>query len=308
MFRFPVFFLLVLILAAGQVSAQELTLYTFPPPRDLNWKSPQSLAFCAAVGNRLVVTHLKHKHTFGHVFIELKGDGYHELTGSTTAPDAPADAEMITKHGHGLGVFFAPLKGALDPKEGLEKELVERYKSGRVAFIRFKLNPTTFERLKTFLREYKERGYNNIYNGTNEPRKGKGAGCSIFGIAFLELAGFLHPVWVREWVRERLIPREFIGGPITGNRVSLKQTLIDSRWAKPSEPHMVLRLYDPELMFKWIREAWKMEHHKALHANPNETVSVKPGEASRDKRGNAFGLVYDCRHVLTPTDPIWQTE
>jgi len=110
MFRFPVYFLLVLILATGQVTAQELTLYTFPPPRDLNWKSPQSLAFCAAVGNRLVVTHLKHKHTFGHVFIELKGDGYHELTGSTTAPDAPADAEMITKHGHGLGVFFAPLK------------------------------------------------------------------------------------------------------------------------------------------------------------------------------------------------------
>jgi hypothetical protein len=305
--RYSLWVLVLVLLAAGHLTAQELTLYTMPPPRDLNWKNPQTLAFGAALGNRLVLTHVKHKHTFGHVFIELKGEGYHELTGSTTAPDAPADAEMITKHGHGLGVFFAPLKGALDPKEGLEKELVDRYKSGRVAYIRFKLSPSTFERLQTFLKEYKERGYNQIYNGTNEPRKGKGAGCSIFGVVFLELAGLLHPVWVKEWVRERLIPLEFIGGPLTGKRVSLKQTLVNSRWAKPSEPHMVLRLYDPELMYKWIGLTWKNLQHESLHANPAGKGSTPAaGKATIEKRGNALGLVYDCRHVPTPTDPIWQ--
>lgn len=321
---FAVVNLLGMVIPASAV-AQELTLYTFPPPRPLNWASPFTLSFGAGVGNRFTFSHIKHKHTFGHVFIELRGpNGERWLTGSTTAPDAPSDADYVTKRGYGLGVLFTGLQGALDPAPGLDAELVDRYQSGRVAFMTFKLKPATFVRMARFLKEYQERGYHKIYNGLNRPREGLGAGCSIFGMAFLEIGGLMRPEYPRDWVVSVRIPEHLIGGPATGRRVSLFKAMT-GRWAREDEPHRVLSLYDPQLMYVWInKEYQKRRFDQVLHRSPgNDRGSgVQPAPARPESagprdivgryfpikpvaRGKALGLEIDCTRMPTPTEPLF---
>lgn len=295
----------VVLILVPELQAQELTLYTMPPPRSLNWDSPWTLAFSAAVGNRFTFTHIKHKHTFGHVFIELKGpNGERELTGSTTAPDAPSDSDKITKEGYGLGVFWADLKGTLETPESLDPQMADRYKTGRIAFITYKLHPKTYERLSTFLREYRARGYGNIYNGMNRPREGLGAGCSMFGVVFLELAGLLHPEFEKKWIVSRNVPNALIGGPLTGRKVSVKNAIL-SRWAKDTEPHTVLSLYDPDLIYNWVLKEWEQAKFNRLHgvSTPERGYLNRMQYVRRQK---ALGLSFDVSDIAPPTDPIWQ--
>ena len=285
--------------------AQELVLYTMPPPGSLDWSSPRSLVFGAAVANRLTFTHVKHKHTFGHVFIELRGpDGQSEFAGSTTAPDAPSDADFITKHGYGLGVFFANFRGALDTRESLVPQIADREKSGRLGFITFKLNRAQYNRLTTFLKEYKERGYDKIYNGLNRPREGLGAGCSAFGIAFLEVGGFHRPMFAKQWVVSVRLPEQLIGGPLTGRKVSLTKTLM-SRWAREDEPHRVLSLYDPDLMFKWITRMHQASRFQQLHPAPADGSGDYTDRPKLVKRGKAVGIEYDVSREPLPREPIF---
>jgi hypothetical protein len=138
---------IVLLLVGTQLFAQahEFILYSFPPASPLNWSTPLKLAYGAGLKGRMVFEHGKNKHTIGHCFMELKSpDGDRELTGSTTAPDAPSDADFVTKLGYGLGVLFAPMKGALDSSEKLDEELLQRYDTGKVIFLRFIINEEAY--------------------------------------------------------------------------------------------------------------------------------------------------------------------
>lgn len=299
-------------------SAQELTVYTMPPPRSLNWSTPLSLAFGAAVGNRFTFSHIKHKHTFGHVFIELRGpNGERELTGSTTAPDAPSDADYVTKRGYGLGVLFAPLQGALETPESLDPQMLDRYQTGRMAFMTFKLSRGNWARMERFLKEYRERGYGKIYNGLNRPREGLGAGCSIFGVVFLEIGGLMRPEFARDWTVSVRIPEKLIGGLDTGRHVKMTSAVL-GRWAKPDEPHRVLTLYDPDLMFKWINRKWEqVRFAQDLHPDGSAVGLGDPGEKNQVghwfpvkpvRRGKVLGLEIDCRGMRPPAEPLWQGE
>ncbi len=295
------------LLVVPELQAQELTLYTMPPPGHLDWSSPRGLMFDAAIANRLTFTHIKHKHTFGHCFIELRGpNGERELTGSTTAPDAPSDADFVTKKGYGLGVFWADFHGALDPAESLDAQLPDRYKSGRIGFIVFKINTPMWQRLNQYLQEYRARGYGKIYNGQNKPREGLGAGCSAFGIGFLEVAGFMRPEFEKAWPQTVAIPDKLIGGPMTGKRVSLLAAAM-GRWAKPGEPSHVLKMYDPDLMYTWIHKLWQQNRFNQLQqdtaAAGNDDFLAHPRLI---KRGSALGIEYDCTRYAPPAEPIWQ--
>ena len=63
---------------AGSAVAQELTLFTMPAPRKIDWSSPRSL-LTSAVTNNLTFQHRSHKHAIGHVFIQLSHEGRKEL-------------------------------------------------------------------------------------------------------------------------------------------------------------------------------------------------------------------------------------
>lgn len=289
--------ILMLISIVATASAQELTLYTMCPPRSMNWNSPRGLAF-GAVGNQLTFIHRQHKHAIGHVFVELKNETEREMAGSVPSGGSSENRDMILKLGYCMGILFADIKGRLETAADLDPQIPERYESGRIAFITFKLSKSTYERVKTYIHEYRSRGYDRIYNGLNRPREGLGAGCSGFGVSCLEVAGLLHPVWQDVWARHIKVPMALIGGPLGENKkVSILKAITWKRWANESEEGRQLDLYDPDLIYKWIGETWKKE-------------SAKPGTSTETKvtlvkRGKALGLVYDCSHVPTPTEPIF---
>ena len=282
------------MMVAGTAMAQELTLFTMPSPRKINWSSPRSL-LNSAVTNNLTFQHRSHKHAIGHVFIQLSHEGRKELilTGSVPSPEDNSN-DLVLKKGYGLGILFHGMAGRLEKTEDLQAEIVDRFESGRIAYIRFKLNDANYDRLKKYLEIYRKRGYGNTYNGLNRPREGLGAGCSAFGIAFVEVAGLMHPVWREKWPVSVRIPNTLIGGPLTGNKVSPWKVLKAGSWAKESEPHRVLTLYEPYYMYEWILEEWRREN------------TAKTGRVKLLKRKNAFGLEYDCTHVAPPEEPMFQ--
>lgn len=286
--------LLACIFASCAGFTQELTLYTMPSPKEINWKTPRGL-LASAVRNNLTLQHWGTKHPIGHVFIQLSHKERDELilTGSVPHPDDDSKKKLF-KDKIGLGILFTDMKGRLEKTEDLLNEIPARFESGRIAYIRFKLSEENYDRLKTYLNNYIERGYGNIYNGLNLPREGLGAGCSIFGIAFLEVAGLMHPVWRQKWPVTVRIPLELIGKPITNNKVAITKIAGASRWANENEPHKVLSLYEPFYIFTWIKEEWAKENKQ------------KTGRVKLLKKGKAFGLEYDCTHVAPPDEPIFQ--
>ena len=282
-------FLLLLPLAAH---AQEFTLFTMCPPRSIDWSSPRSMAF-GALTNNLTFYHRDHKHAIGHVFVELKNGEERIMAGSTPANGGTSDSDLIFKEKLGLGILFYPFQGRIETAADLDKQVQDRYKTGRIAFIRFLVSPEMYQRLKAYWSEYNERGYGAIYNGTNEPRKGLGAGCSIYGVSYLEIAGFLHPIWQQKWKLAVKIPESLIGDAKKGKKVPITKLLTFGRWAKDGEASRLLELYDPDLIYKWINGTYKKEA-----PNPSGKVTLL-------KRGKALGLQYDCRHVPVPTEPLF---
>ena len=289
-----VFLVFLALIIAGSAGAQELTLYSMPSPSKINWSTPRGL-LTSAITNNLTLKHWKHKHPIGHVFIQLSHKEKKELllTGSVPRPEDDS-SKKVMKQGYGLGILFTDMLGELEKTEKLQAEIPARFESGRIAYIRFKLSEANYDRLKKYLNIYKKRGYGNIYNGLNLPREGLGAGCSIFGISFLEVGGLMHPVWREKWPVTVRIPTELIGGPSTGNKVSIWKLTRATRWAKESEPHRVLSLYEPYYIYEWILAEWKKE-------NVDKTGNVK-----LLKKGKAFGLEYDCTHIAPPEEPIFE--
>ncbi|EKD83716.1 MAG: hypothetical protein ACD_39C00498G0004 [uncultured bacterium] len=309
MFKKCLLLMVLFIGLSGHVMAQnyEFILYAFPPAASLDWSSPLKLAYGAGLKGRLVFEHGKNKHTIGHCFMELRKDGKRvELTGSTTAADAPSDADFITKHGYGLGVLFAPMKGALDNSDKLDGELIDRYKTGKVMFIRFAINEQAYLRMKQYIDEYRARGYDKIYNGSNEPRKGTGAGCSAFAMSFLDICGYIDPVFSKEWIRRVNLPKSLVGGPVTGNHVSLAKTIFKAHWAKPGEEAVKLALWDPELMFNWLKNTHKQAFQLYKEKGNYKDMKILGKNFRFDQRGKATGLIIDITDLPPATDQVWQ--
>lgn len=286
--------LLLVLIFSGALHAQELTLYSMPSPREINWTTPKGLMI-TAITNNLTLKHRKTKHAIGHVFISLSHKGRDEFVMTGSAPTADSGMkDFVLKQGYGLGILFTGIKGNLEPSEKLLAEIPARAKSGRIAFIKFKLSEENYDRLKTYLKEYRKRGYGKIYNGLNLPREGLGAGCSAFGISFLEVAGIMHPVWQKEWPIQVRIPMDLIGGPITGKKVPLLKISTIRKWATEKQPHKLLELYEPFKIYQWIHKAWARESRE------------KTGKVKLLKENRALGLEYDCTHVAPPSEPIFQ--
>ncbi|MBF0546644.1 MAG: hypothetical protein HQM08_19515 [Candidatus Riflebacteria bacterium] len=289
--------------------AQELIFYSIPPISSLDWSSPRALLFDSAIGNHLTFSLAKSKHVIGHVFIELKSQsGERLLAGATGAPDAPTDSDFILKEGLGLGLFYANFKGALDDPESLKRQIEERFKSGKISFMVFKLSLKTFDRLVYYLKEYHKRGYDKIYNGLCRPREGLGAGCTSFGMSFLEVGGLTRKEFVDNWQIHLKLPLDLIGGPITRKKVSVWQVIKENRWGKDGESVLPLDLYDPDLICKWIQKSWDQENFSRTQKDSTSNLSKLYGNVKLEKCGKALGLAFDCQEIPTPDEPVFLKE
>jgi hypothetical protein len=260
--------------------AQSITIYCFPPPHKINWSNPHTL-LCSTLRNYISKKDDQPLRPLGHIMIELKKDSSYILTGM--APKKKSDLKKnVLKEKEGLGILFDVIDGHLEETELVRTELGGRLKKGKVAFITYNISDMSYGYLRSYLKEYKERGYDRLYNGKNLPRMGEGSGCSAFAMSFLELINALSPELSNDWTIKVNVPEKLIGGRYTDSRISLLRLFFSFRWAGKNEASMPLVLYDPYLMYNWIKAKCNIEN-----ANPGGTYAVK-------KSGNAKGLEVQC--------------
>lgn len=281
--------ILILLLLSVTATAQELTLYVLPAPKPINWHSPRSLVF-SYINNAIIANKYGRgqKHAIGHVMVELKYKDHYALVG-TTATSNRYMMHKVMHRGWGLGILFATINGKLEEADINQSQLQERTASGEMVYIRYKVNNLTFERLWAYLQEYKARGYDKYYNGENNPRAGKGAGCSAFGHSFLEVGGLQHLLNDSGWKVNVRVQEGLIGRPIADRRVSIFKLMIKTRWAKERNKYRRLQYYEPTLIYQDV-----------LNILKNNAAGTK------DSIGNAKGIIIDAQTLQPPDEPIWQ--
>lgn len=281
---------LILILLSVTATAQELTLYVLPAPKPINWHSPRSLLF-SYINNAIVTNKYSRgqKHAIGHVMVELKYKERYALVG-TTATSNRYMMHKVMHRGWGLGILFATINGKLEGTDINLPQLKERTMSGEMAYIRYKINYKTFDRLWEYLQDYKARGYDKYYNGENNPRAGKGAGCSAFAHSFLEVGGLQYLVNDSNWKIDIPVQEGLIGNPLADRRVSIFKLLTRGRWANEHCKHRHLYYYEPTKMYNGI-----------LYYPIGTDTMIR-----RDSISRAKGLVVDAVNIPTPEEPIWK--
>ena len=201
--------LCVLMLSAFAINGQTLTLYSFPPKHAYKWKSPHSLLI-SAIRNYYTKSGNYPRRILGHMVIELKKDSSTLLTGMT-ADEMTGLKSSIMKEKIGLGVLFKVVNGHLEESSQVQNELKLRIESSKTAFIQFNISDSAYNYLLAYIDSFKIKGYDKLYNGLNDPRAGKGCGCTAFGISLLELINALTPEYKDKWAVQVNVPQRLIG-------------------------------------------------------------------------------------------------
>ncbi len=269
----------------------ELFVYTIPCPHGTDWSSPRSL-LKSGIFNQVSIKDPK-KHAIGHMFIRLRIPGRPDVITGMTTLSQTEEKDLVLKHGYCLGVLTADLVGKFDDSKKLEDELVQRFPSGLVSYVRFLLHPDTGKRLQEYFQEYSDRKCFEHYGGVNRPRYGEGGGCSAFAVSFIEAAGLMDEEFLKNWYVEVRAPMASLGGPVFGKRVAASKILGLSRWARENEPHVLLPMWDPTLAYRWIVDTWKRELK-----NPS-------GMYLLEKTDRTLAIVVDARHIPPPGEPVW---
>lgn len=254
-----------------------LRLFVIPSPFGMNWETPATLARTAAVNKFCLKPRF-----MGHVNVELYSPEHHEITGmSSKKLDA---VPRVLLQGQGFGVLYHSFPGRLEEKAHLIPELKDLAQQRRLSFWQAKLNPEQFKRLKTYLDEYREHNVGEYYGLHNRPLHGEGAGCSAFGVSFLEVAGLLTDELKRAWGHQVRIPMDLSGPPLREEKVSIAKILTQAhRWAHEHEEHKLMTYWDPDRMHRWLID----------NATPSTTWMGAPG------------VMVDASNEPIPMKDIW---
>jgi hypothetical protein len=290
------------LLNPSPTRADELVLHLIPAPTRTDWRSPRKLAM-SAIRNEIVHHEGLKRHGIGHLYVELKCGSTRILTGATSTGNTE-ERRALFKEGYGLGVVFKNYLGKLDAPAEIEEDLRSTFSSGRSSFIRFLVSSTACQRALDYWIEYQLRGYDRIYAGLNaRPLKGESAGCTAFGMSFLEILGLQDPIFEEQWKTRLVVPRKFVGGPLTGKRVRIWKLLFafSADWDSDlSHEGFGLDFWDPEKMDGWIR--------RASQTLASGGTGLLPWPASTARIEASPGLEVDARGVQVPTRPFFETD
>lgn len=191
-------FLLILItleFSALADSANILTLFFIPSPTKLKWESPKVLTE-SVLKNEIINFLFSKTHSIGHANIEVKckvqGKTVSFLTGMTGAENREV-MDVLLKKKIGMGILLHTFKGHLDELPLIQKDFKQRFKNGKISYIRFLISEETCTRLNEYYVEYQRLGLQNSYGLSNRPLYKEGAGCSAFAASFVEVAGLFLP-------------------------------------------------------------------------------------------------------------------
>lgn len=290
-------FLVVQISQAKGAFGDEVKIFTYSSP-GIDWRDPNRLA-------RTIVKNFIGSSGFpmGHVAVEVNCAAtateaeFRELTGMTYAKKSETRNYLLFKGG-GLGALFHSFVGTMQSTKGVaDDNAAEETKGGNMRYLAYNISSQTCRRLARYLTEYRDHKIYSRYGLPNSPRHGEGAGCSAFGVSFLEVAGLLTADQRKAWSMEIAAPERLVGGEMTGRRVSLIGLLLRSKknssWAKEGEAAFKVFFYEPDLMFKWINAQIASEEK-----NPT-------GQFQIERRGKVSGIRVDATQVATPTEPIF---
>jgi hypothetical protein len=261
-----IFFLLVL-LSLNNARSEEFTLYIFKSSVGVDWSNPKNLAI-SIVKNEVYKYFNGNDRLLGHVAIELNCGEKRVMTGMRAARFE--NRRMVLKEGSGYGVLFHVFPGALEKEKKLTEEIKRKQDSGEVHSIRYTINSAQCEKMwQHYENHIKNHGEFN-YGFPLNTLAGEGAGCSAFGVSFLQIANLENPEHIKAWSGNAWVPEELIGPYNTKRYTSKKQpnhapneggkplSVLDiilsdkaRSWA-PENQGRYLEFFDPDTMFRWI--------------------------------------------------------
>jgi hypothetical protein len=277
--------------------SDSISLHLFRSPLGINWSSPWSMTF-STLRNSVADTHGMRAYAISHVFAEIKCDstGEHIYRGQTSTDDSN-ERELIFKQKYGMGVMFHTYKGKFEKDETILRDMAPYEGSERRGTFTALISPKTCQRMLTYVKEYEEKGYGNLYSGLQaDPLKGEGAGCSAFAMSFLRVGGLVES-FTSEWKNIIDVPKRFIGGPLTGNKVNILKILTRpaAKWSN-QEPHIHLEAWNPERMLEWVQKTHDLIYRGGILKDYSITI---------DSVGNSKQVTVDLSERVTPTGPIW---
>jgi hypothetical protein len=291
-------FMLGMLLLSVVSFADSVTLYFYPSPHGVNWRTPKTLARSML---RNATSRLGRQ--IGHSSVEIICDGsdglkpFYDFTGSSNTTNEHRN--QILFRGYGLSSVFLATPGALESPSKLIPERDKRLNEGRIAFLRAEVTPAACRRAQEYLQEYRKLGYGAIYGGLmHEPRARQGAGCTAFAKSFLDVLGFLDRELTAAWTTFIRVPSQVLGGPeYGGRRVSFVGMLLNPlkyrRWAKAREVHRPLYFWDPDKMYAWVNQVARGE------------ASAFGGRFQVASVGRSSGIVIDRTAAPLAVSSFW---
>lgn len=258
----------------------------------LNWSTPGSLTRTTLLSGTKDLLRGQENIALGHVTVKLECEDGFSLHTAMTQEDPMESVRLLTSGNIGLGILFHRFAGRLENQEEIERRL-ERNRN--VRFLKLALSGPTCSRLKDYAREFEAQGHSRYYGLLLRPRKGEGAGCSAFGISFLEVAGALQTSPLREaserWSRSLLVPKSLIG--TMERRVPLPVlALKSSPWPlRESEATAPIFFWEPNRMYDWVGEQLLLGAE-----SPWKEIT----------EGRYTGLALDLSSIPTPSEPFFE--
>ncbi len=260
-------FILLCLVSLNAWSKSELALYVFKSSVGVDWSNPKNLAI-SVVKNELYKYFNNNDRLLGHVAIELKCGDKKVLTGMRAARGE--NRRMVLTEGSGYGVLFHVFPGALEKEEDLQKEIKRKQTSAEVHSIRYTINESQCNQMwQHYENHLKQKGEFN-YGFPLNTLAGEGAGCSAFGVSFLQIAKLENPEHLKAWSGNVWVPEELIGPYNTkrylsahepthapdggGKPLSVLDIILSDKakfWGKENQGKY-LEFYDPDTMFRWI--------------------------------------------------------
>lgn len=278
-----------------------ITIYAMPSLYPLNWESPASLY------NSMYSCYLKtiltsDNYLLGHLAVRIESKLLQEPIYMAMSSSNPKEKiEYVFKEKIGFAILGAAMQGRLETREEIQHKLEKYARRKKLAFISFRVNENAIKKMLDFidvfsLKEGEKLPRSSYYGGAFWPRYyNEGAGCSAFALALLDVANIL-PSKANDWLIRRKIPMTLIGGKFNNNK-KIKASLIRNtkEWYKESGRESVdyvsFQIYDPSVIYKWIRETMYTE-------KDNFKMAEEKGVP---------GLLVDCQNVPVSFDePILQ--
>lgn len=284
----------VLTLFGLEARGDQLVLFNIPSPRGINWHSPHTLLKSVIKNHNSGASH-----EIGHVFVGV----YCSDTGMTGEPDvltgmtsaSDNSEELLRERGYGLGILFHNFEGRLNSAEEARQDIWLGLRTGRLSYLAFDISRSTCQRLVEYEMEYRQRGYDRNYGLPNRPLYGEGAGCSAYGVSFLDIAGVESGIFSGQWTRSLRAPYDLVGGPMTGNFVPVGDIFVNPllRWATAEEPHFPINFWEPDLMHAYVLRVARGDY-------------ALPFKGVIEIWGRAYGVRMDVTHIPTPSAPFFR--